>query len=102
MFQQLAHFLQKKFPFRRERHASRTTTQQIHADFILQILHLAAQRRLRYPKLCRRPGETQCLTNRQKISQMPEFHCCVPLCRKGMAAQLKWYWAIQRTESNLT
>src|SRR5882724_6182204 len=28
----------------------------------------------------------------QKISQMPEFHCGIPLCRKGMAAQPTWYF----------
>jgi hypothetical protein len=60
---------------RRERHAARTAFQKVHTDFLLQILHLTAQRRLRYPKLGSRFGEVQCFTHRQKISQMPQFHC---------------------------
>jgi len=52
-----------KFSFRRERHASRTTTQEVHADFILQILHLPAQRRLRDPKLRRGLREVQGFTH---------------------------------------
>src|SRR4030095_5046374 len=33
--QQLAHFFQKKFSLCRQRHASRTSTQEVRADFIL-------------------------------------------------------------------
>jgi hypothetical protein len=34
-------------------------------------------------------GEVQRFANRQKVPQVPWFHCSVPLCRKGM--ELKEY-----------
>ena len=85
--QQLADFLQKKFSFRRERHAARAAAQEVHADLILQVLHLSAQGGLRDSKLRGRLGELQGFTNSQKVSQMSKFHCPSPLCRKSMAAQ---------------
>ena len=71
---QLADFLQKKPSFRRENYATRTETQEVHANFILQVLHLSAQRRLRHPKLRSCLGKFQRFTNRQKVSQMEELH----------------------------
>src|SRR5260370_22747470 len=67
-----------------------TATQQIHADVLLQVLHLSAQRRLREPKLRSGFGELQRFTRRQKISQMSEFHSRVPLFRKSIAAHGTW------------
>src|SRR5205814_1387092 len=54
----------------------RTTFEQVHADLILQVLHLAAQRRLSDAQSCRRFGKVQRFGDRDKISKMSEFHCC--------------------------
>jgi hypothetical protein len=89
---QLADFLQKKPSFRRENYATRTETQEVHANFILQVLHVSAQRRLRHPKLRGCLGEFQHFTNRQKVSQMwSPLHSPTPLCRESMATQGTWY-----------
>jgi len=63
---QLADFLQKKPSFRRENYATRTETQEVHANFILQVLHVSAQRRLRHPKL------RGCLGGISTLHQPPE------------------------------
>jgi hypothetical protein len=70
MLQQLANFLEKKFPFSRERYAARAAAQKVHPDLIFQVLYLSAQRRLGDSKSRRGPGEVQRLTDRQKVSQM--------------------------------
>ena len=62
----LADFLQKKPSFRRENYATRTETQEVHANFILQVLHVSAQRRLRHPKL------RGCLGGISTLHQPPE------------------------------
>src|SRR5438309_11513701 len=72
--EQLACFFQKKLAFGRERHATRTPAEEVHAKFILQILHLAAQGGLGNAKLRGRPGEVRGFTDSQEISQVPEFH----------------------------
>src|SRR5581483_46985 len=38
-----ASFFQEKFSFGSERHTTRTAAEQVHADFVFQVLHLAAQ-----------------------------------------------------------
>src|SRR6267378_7422825 len=91
--EQFAHFLQKEFSLGGERYAARAASQKVHADLIFQVLYLPAQRGLSDPKLRSGPGEVQCFTHGEKISQMPQFHRCVPLCRKSMAAQSNEYWA---------
>jgi hypothetical protein len=68
--QELADFLQKKFPFCRERYAARAAAQKVHADLIFQVLYLSAQGRLRDSKPRCGLGEVQNFTNRQKISQV--------------------------------
>ena len=89
---QLADFLQKKPSFRRESYATRTETQEVHANFVLQVLHVSAQHRLRHPKLRGWLGEFQRFTNRQKVSQMlSQLHSPTPLCRESMATQGTWY-----------
>ena len=87
---QLADFLQKKPSFRRENYATRTETQEVHANFMLQVLHLSAQRRLRHPKLRGCLGEFQRFTNRQK-SIADVVASPTPLCRESMATQGTWY-----------
>src|SRR5204863_7275110 len=65
----------------------------VHADLILQIGHLPAQRRLSDSQPRRRFGEVQRFRRCHKISQMPQFHRSRALCRKGIATQATWYWA---------
>jgi NAD(P)-dependent dehydrogenase (short-subunit alcohol dehydrogenase family) len=66
----LAGFLQKEFPLCREHHAARAAAQKVHADLILQVLDLSAQRRLRDSKSRGGLGEVQRFADRQKVSQM--------------------------------
>ena len=60
--QQVAHFIQKELSLRGERDAAWTAMQEVHADLILQVLHLPAQCRLPDSKLRRSLGEVQRFT----------------------------------------
>jgi hypothetical protein len=48
--------------------------QQIHAYLILKVMHLAAQSRLRDPKLSRSPSEAQLPSDGDEVAQVPQFH----------------------------
>jgi len=62
-------------PRGRQFDAARTSYQQLNAEFEFEIVHLAAQRRLRrmQPLLCR-DGQTAFFGNRDEISEVPELH----------------------------
>src|SRR6476661_3605702 len=86
------HFLKEKFSFRCEHRAGRAAAQKVHADLVLQVPDLSAQRRLRDSKSCRGLGEVRGFADRQKVSQMPEFHGAILSYQKSIAAQQTWYW----------
>jgi hypothetical protein len=87
VLQQLADFLKEKLSFRRKPYATRAAAQKIDTDLILQVLNLSTQCWLRDSKAGSGFSEVQEFTNRQKVSQVSQFHRRNPLCRKSMAAR---------------
>src|SRR5262249_14411451 len=91
--QQFAGFLQEKFSFCRQRHATRTAAQEVDANLVLQFMDVPAQGGLRNSKPRGGFGEVQCFTDCQKVSHPFQFNCHISLCRNGMIAQPTRHWA---------
>jgi hypothetical protein len=63
-----------RLPFCHERYTARAAPQKVDADFILHVLDLSPQCRLRDPKAHSGFSEVQHFAHRQKVSQMSQFH----------------------------
>lgn len=53
--------------------------EQRHADFVLELPNLLAERRLRGAQPARRAGEAELFGHRDEVAKMPEFHVSVRL-----------------------
>jgi hypothetical protein len=60
---EVSRLFEKQFPLGGKYHAAPAALEQVHADFILQVLHLPAQPGFRHAQLSRGFGEAQRFTN---------------------------------------
>jgi hypothetical protein len=78
---------EEEFSIRSGCHTARTALEQVYTDFIFQVVHLPAQRRLRDAQLRCGPGEVQRFTYGHEVPEMSQFHFSTPSCLKSIAVQ---------------
>ena len=84
--------VQKSFASRRQFNAVSAAIHQLNADFLFQIPDLPAERGLGSVELLLGGnGQTACISHRDEVAEMPEFHHRLP-CFAGMGPAYKVFF----------